>query len=569
MAIEQTTRTQLACKVVDLRKLRPTIRFGRKEAPLPANEVDVKDQLRKVRNWGHQQQRENKLDEKLKIYYREAEILSSIRHPNIIGLEKVFVTDNTIYMFQDLISGGDLFSYLELKHGKLSEVESAVVIRQIVIALCFLHDNNIVHRDLKPDNILMSSLSTGSRVVLTDFGSAKRCHGRSRMLSLAGTNEYVAPEVTTDGSDKQGYSRAMDLWSLGCVTAILLTGASAFLDPATQQYSEVLAKKCDLKSLRQSPEWQAVRPRPKDFVERLLVLAEDERMTASQALKHDWFSNDLHKTNFEELYERTIKNWRPRPVRNDLFEFSDATDARRIVRAEGVLPEKSRQRGPKPSQILESHYKPFPRQLHSSSLWPKRRPSPSYISLETKAALDNWSSSDEEVLEGKDESFSFALAYTRPRRRRPSSVRLWDPLRSSPSNKEPAVTPSRRRTISDTRPSTRQFSLPNTPKRRLSTSMNQFPVRLRLGNANAKVPALVEASKTTSASAPAKLKRRDEMRSPLTLSSGHSKKRLASIYDMDEEENDAEMLSQKRPRAGSQVDQQDLNLPSPQNSYYY
>jgi serine/threonine protein kinase len=99
-------------------------------------------------------------------------------------------------MFQDLVTGGDLFSYVESKNGKLSEVEAAVIIRQVALALAFLHDKNIVHRDLKPDNILMTQLSTGCRVVLTDFGAARRIKKPlSRMMSLAGTEEYAAPYV--------------------------------------------------------------------------------------------------------------------------------------------------------------------------------------------------------------------------------------------------------------------------------------------------------------------------------------------------------------------------------------
>jgi serine/threonine protein kinase len=96
MAIDQTTRTQLACKIVDLRKLRPGTHFGKKQSPTAADHVNNNSQLRKVKEWGEKQRRENKHDEKLKTYYREAEILASIRHPNIIGLEKVFVTDNTM-----------------------------------------------------------------------------------------------------------------------------------------------------------------------------------------------------------------------------------------------------------------------------------------------------------------------------------------------------------------------------------------------------------------------------------------------------------------------------------------
>ncbi|RMD43127.1 hypothetical protein DV735_g2056, partial [Chaetothyriales sp. CBS 134920] len=296
MAVEQKTRSQLACKVVDLRKFKQQIPLRRSE-----------------------KQGNTKLEEKLRIYYRE---------PNIISLEKVFVTHNTLYMFQDLVTGGDLFSYIESKNGKLLEVEAAVITRQVVIALSFLHKNGIVHRDLKPDNILMTSLSAGCRIVLTDFGASRRIHSpSSRMMSIVGTDEYAAPEII--GSRKhhrygKGYTSAVDMWSLGCVTVVLLTGGSAFNDPETNTYSEQLAKECNLEFLRQSSEWQTVRARPAAFVERLLVLEDEERMTAEEALEHEWFSNEIHRTNFQELYQRTIKHWKRRSRPTNILEFQDA-----------------------------------------------------------------------------------------------------------------------------------------------------------------------------------------------------------------------------------------------------
>lgn len=89
-----------------------------------------------------------------------------------------------------------MFSFLERKNGKLSDVEAAVIVRQILVALEYLHDQNIVHRDLKPENILMTALASGCRVVLTDFGHAKKMdNDRTRMTTMAGTEQYIAPSV--------------------------------------------------------------------------------------------------------------------------------------------------------------------------------------------------------------------------------------------------------------------------------------------------------------------------------------------------------------------------------------
>ena len=73
-------------------------------------------------------------------------------------------------------------------------MEAAAITRQIVIALEFLHSKNIVHRDLKPDNVLMTTLATGCRVVLTDFGGARKIDNElTRMCTVMGTYQYAAP----------------------------------------------------------------------------------------------------------------------------------------------------------------------------------------------------------------------------------------------------------------------------------------------------------------------------------------------------------------------------------------
>jgi protein-serine/threonine kinase len=99
-------------------------------------------------------------------------------------------------MFTELVTCGDLFSFVRNKGIGLEATTAAFIIRQILLALEYLHDRNIVHRDVKPDNILMTSLEFGGRVVLADFGCARLVnHSVQRMSSVVGTLEYCAPYV--------------------------------------------------------------------------------------------------------------------------------------------------------------------------------------------------------------------------------------------------------------------------------------------------------------------------------------------------------------------------------------
>jgi serine/threonine protein kinase len=189
-----------------------------------------------------------------------------------------------------------------------------------------------------------------------------------------------------------GYTKAVDLWSLGCVTVVLLTGGYPFFEAGSGEYSERLASDCNLDVLEKSQSWRDVGTRPKAFVKGLLVLDERQRMTAKESLMHEWFTNDAHRTDFEELYRRTIRHWRPRMPKDPIIELVEADNLKRLPFSQPLRNEsqKSRKRGPIP---VDPPYKPFRRHLHNQAFFLKRKPSPfnNTMSDEVKAAIErNW-----------------------------------------------------------------------------------------------------------------------------------------------------------------------------------
>ena len=116
----------------------------------------------------------------------------------------------------------------------------------------------------------------------------------------------------------KGYTMAVDMWSTGCVTAALLTGYSPFSSSSPCDSGSIAeevflqaAAECDLHRLDNDKGWEIVGEPPKDFVRCLLTLDEVARMTAAEALSHNWFSNPHHKATFDALYKKAVGDWKP------------------------------------------------------------------------------------------------------------------------------------------------------------------------------------------------------------------------------------------------------------------
>lgn len=160
----------------------------------------------------------------LELLKTEIEILKVCQHPNIIRLIDVFENVDFVYVIMEHCSGGDLFSHIEKRGFRLPEVRACQIIHKLCTSVYYLHSYGIAHRDLKPENILMTNLTDEADIRLLDFGLSKIIGPNETCTEPYGTLSYVAPEVLLE----KPYTKAVDLWSIGVTTYLLLAGCLPF-----------------------------------------------------------------------------------------------------------------------------------------------------------------------------------------------------------------------------------------------------------------------------------------------------------------------------------------------------
>uniref|UniRef100_A0A8R1DP73 mitogen-activated protein kinase n=1 Tax=Caenorhabditis japonica TaxID=281687 RepID=A0A8R1DP73_CAEJA len=241
--------------------------------------------------------------------YRELRLLRCMRHENIIDLLDVFTPNEKINDIEDvyfvsMLMGADLSNILKIQ--RLNDDHIQFLVYQILRGLKYIHSADIIHRDLKPSNI---AVNEDCELKILDFGLARQTD--AEMTGYVATRWYRAPEIMLNWMH---YTQTVDIWSVGCILAELITGKTLFpgsdhIDQLTRIMSvvgtpdEEFLKKISseearnyIRNLPKMPRRDFKRlfaqatPQAIDLLEKMLHLDPDRRPSAKEAMEHEYLA---------------------------------------------------------------------------------------------------------------------------------------------------------------------------------------------------------------------------------------------------------------------------------------
>ncbi|XP_039264856.1 mitogen-activated protein kinase 14-like [Styela clava] len=270
--------------------------------------------------------------------YRELRMLKHMHHENVIGLLDVFTPCESGCDFDDLyfvthLMGADLNQIIRSQ--KLTDDHVQFLVYQILRGLKYVHSADVIHRDLKPSNI---AVNEDCELKILDFGLARQTE--DQMTGYVATRWYRAPEIMLNWMH---YNQTVDIWSVGCIMAELLTGKTLF--PGTDHIDQLkrIMNLCGtpsddllhkiksesartfIQSLPRVPRRDFVQvfvganPKAIQLLEKMLILDTSKRLTAEEALQHPYLEKfhdpedeptaDPIDQSFEEA-EMSIDQWK-------------------------------------------------------------------------------------------------------------------------------------------------------------------------------------------------------------------------------------------------------------------
>jgi len=215
---------------------------------------------------------------------REIYLLANVNHHGIMKMVDCYEDAECVHIITEKYTGGELFDKIinnTSSYGCLSERKAASVVKSLLEAVAYLHENGVVHRDIKPENILFESNHDDAAVKLIDFGLSRRHEkGEKHMTNPVGTAYYMSPELL-----KGKYDKSTDIWSIGVVAYILLCGHPPFNGSSDSEIQDATRRG---RLHFQSNGWLSKSDDAMDFVKCLLRRDPRKRFTAREALMHPW-----------------------------------------------------------------------------------------------------------------------------------------------------------------------------------------------------------------------------------------------------------------------------------------
>uniref|UniRef100_A0A3B5MIP6 Protein kinase domain-containing protein n=1 Tax=Xiphophorus couchianus TaxID=32473 RepID=A0A3B5MIP6_9TELE len=228
---------------------------------------------------------------------QEISIMNSLHHPKLVQCVDAFEGKSDIVMVLEMISGGELFERIIDEDFELTEREVIKYMLQIIDGVNFIHKQGIVHLDLKPENIMCVN-KTGSKIKLIDFGLARRLGNQV----LFGTPEFVAPEVI----NYEAISYPTDMWSIGVICYILLSGLSPFMgDNDNETLANVTSATWDF----EDEAFDEISENAKDFITNLLKKDMKARLSCPQCFEHPWLKQDTNTMKTTKLSKERMKKY--------------------------------------------------------------------------------------------------------------------------------------------------------------------------------------------------------------------------------------------------------------------
>lgn len=213
----------------------------------------------------------------------EVAVLDAAAHcSRLVSLHQVFETNTEMVLVLELAPGGELQMILD-RDEVPEERQVARLLKQILDGIAFLHSLNVAHLDIKPQNLVLTGEFPDCDVKLCDFGISRYISHGADIREILGTPDYVAPEVL----NYEPISLATDMWSVGVLLYVLLTGCSPF-GGDTKQETFCNISRCRL----DFPDdlFEDVSEEARDLMRKLMVKDPNERLTVTECLQHPWFN---------------------------------------------------------------------------------------------------------------------------------------------------------------------------------------------------------------------------------------------------------------------------------------